>query len=236
MASDINKNIANKLIKNKKYFSVGFQWYFDRYLGFFWQKRLFSALFFLVCIAIFFLFKMNLGILIDSKIPVPVVTHINHYDEIAFIKKLKSRYTVNPNILVANYLIEKYVTIRESYSYNDLDFQKKFLFNNSTSFLYLDYEQHINVSNPTSPLLMYGKDESLITDVKSIQIIKDDSGLPTKAEVVFDLYKRSPGKNKMLIRSYNANVEFYMNDIYAIKKQNTSNFTFSVLRYSVTKK
>ena len=120
-------------------------------------------------------------------------------------------------------MIEKYITIRESYSYNDLDFQKKFLFNNSTSFLYLEYEENINVSNPTSPLLIYGKDESLVTDVKSIQIINDDSGLPTKAEVVFDVYKRSPGKNKVLLKSYNANIEFYMSDIYAIKKQNTQN-------------
>ena len=98
-----NKETVNSLMQSKKYFASGFEWYFDRYLGFFWQKRLFSFLFFVACIAIFFIFKMNLGILIDSRIPRPVITYINNYDDIAFIKKLKSSETKNPNILIANY-------------------------------------------------------------------------------------------------------------------------------------
>jgi type IV secretory pathway component VirB8 len=223
-------------MKSKRYFDAGFHWYFDRYLGFFWQKRLFSFLFFMACIAIFFIFKLNLGILVDSRIPRPVVTYINNYDDIAFIQKLKSKTTKNPNILIANYLVEKYIIIKESYDYNNLDFQKKFLFNTSTSFLFLDYENNISISNPTSPLLVYGKDEILTSEVKNLQVISDDSGLPNKAEADCDLYKKSPGGLKVLLSSYKVKMEFYMNDIYSIKKQNSSDFIFSVLRYSVIKK
>ena len=230
------RNITNELIKNKKYFSIGFQWYFDKYLGFFWQRKLFSVLFFLVCIAVFFLFRMNMGILMDSKIPAPVVTYIDNYDDIAFIKKLKLKDSTDPNLIVANYLVEKYVTIRESYNFNDLDFQRKFLLNNSTSFLYLEYEQYTDVSNPTSPLLIYGKDEILTVDIQNVKVMQDDSELPTRADVLFKVYRRAIGKNKLLLGTYNANVEFYMNDIYSIKKQENATFNFSVLRYSVIKK
>ncbi len=230
-----NKETVNSLMQSKKYFASGFEWYFDRYLGFFWQKRLFSFLFFVACIAIFFIFKMNLGILIDSRIPRPVITYINNYDDIAFIKKLKSSETKNPNILIANYLVEKYVIIKESYNYGNLDFQKKFLFNTSTSFLYLDYESSISISNPTSPLLLYGNNETLLAEIKSLSIVADESGIPNKADVVFYLYKKSPGKAQIMISSYKVKMEFYMNDILSIKKQNSSDFIFSVLRYSVIK-
>jgi type IV secretory pathway component VirB8 len=236
MNKEESKSTIKDLMKSKRYFDAGFHWYFDRYLGFFWQKRLFSFLFFMACIAIFFIFKLNLGILVDSRIPRPVVTYINNYDDIAFIQKLKSKTTKNPNILIANYLVEKYIIIKESYDYNNLDFQKKFLFNTSTSFLFLDYENNISISNPTSPLLVYGKDEILTSEVKNLQVISDDSGLPNKAEADCDLYKKSPGGLKVLLSSYKVKMEFYMNDIYSIKKQNSSDFIFSVLRYSVIKK
>ena len=231
-----SKGTVNDLMQSKKYFEAGFQWYFDRYLGFFWQKRLFSFLFFISCIAIFFIFKMNLGILVDSRIPKPVITYINNYDDIAFIQKLQSNKTKNPNILISNYLVEKYITIKESYDYNDLDFQKKFLFNASTSFLYLDYESNISIANPKSPLLLYGNNTTLIPEIKNLNIIADESGIPNKAEAIFDLYKKSPGESKIFMSSYKVKMEFYMNDIYSIKKQNSSDFVFSVLRYSIIKK
>ena len=144
--------------------------------------------------------------------------------------------TKNPNILIANYLVEKYITIKESYDYSDLDFQKKFLFNTSTSFLYLDYESNISITNPTSPLLLYGNNTTLIPEIKNLNIIADESGIPNKADAIFDLYKKSPGESKILMSSYKVKMEFYMNDIYSIKKQNSSDFVFSVLRYSVIKK
>ena len=179
---------------------------------------------------------MNIGILVDSRIPKPVITYINNYDDIAFIQKLKSNKTKNPNILIANYLVEKYITIKESYDYDDLDFQKKFLFNTSTSFLYLDYEYNISIANPLSPLLLYGKSATLSPEIKNLNIIADESGVPNKAEATFDLYKKSQGENKILISSYKVKMEFYMNDVYSIKKQNSSDFVFSVLRYSTIKK
>ena len=224
-----------KLVRSKQYFSVGFEWYFDRYLSSFWQRRIYTFLFLVVAVGIFALFKLNLDLILDPKIPVPLVTHIDNYNEIAFVKSLKSKSTVNPNILVANYLAEKYVEIRESYSYKDLENKRMFVMNNSTGFLYLEYEEGLSVSNPKSPLLMYGKNEVLITKIKKVETTNDDSGLPSRAEVKFDLYKIGANQIRVMVGSYTANLEFYMNDIYAIRKQKSSNFIFSVLRYNVMK-
>lgn len=230
-----SQETVRKLIQSKKYFSVGFDWYFDKYLGFFWQRKIFSILFLLVFIALFCLIKMNYGILIDSRIPAPIVSYTNHYNDISFARRLKYRNSKDPNTLIANYLIEKYVSIRESYRYNELDFQKVFLLNNSTSFLYLEYEKNLEILNPSSPLLLYGKNEIIIPKIKKVQIFNDDSGLPNKAEVKFELERLSQASGSKSLGSYSANLEFYMSNVYAVKKQNSDNFAFSVLRYNVIK-
>jgi type IV secretory pathway component VirB8 len=235
MVADKPRPSLEDLMKARRYFDMGYQWYFDRYLGFFWQKKLFLFLLILVGSCLFYLLSSNYETFVERKIPSRVITYINNYDEIAFIRELKSKNTENPNILVANYLVAKYIEIKESYDYSNLEFQKKFLFNNSTSFLYLDYESNISLSNPISPLLLYGKNESLIAEVDKVEIISNERMIPNKAEAIFSLYRSTNGK-KIYLDSYDVKMEFFMNDIFSIVENKSSNFTFSVLRYSSVKK
>lgn len=224
----MKKNTANDLVKQKKYFDVGFHWYFDRYLSFFWQKRLYFFLFFVALITLLTLLQKNKDILIDSTIKAPTIAYIDNYDEVAFIRKLESSVTEDPNFLIANYLVEKYVISRESYDFSGLEEQKKFIKNNSTSFLYLNFEDYLSISNIGSPLLLYGERERLNVLIKNIVLQADETGVPTKAKVVFDVYR-----GQELISTKTANIEFYLSDAVVLKKQKSSNFVFTIFRYKV---
>ena len=224
----MKKNSVHSLMREKKYFDVGFHWYFDRYLSFFWQKRLFYFLFFIAILTLGTLIEMNMGILLDSKIVYPVLTHIDNYDEVAFIKKLQSKKTDDPNVLIANYLVEKYVTIRESYNYENLNEQKLFIDKNSTSFLSLSFNNYIDISNIKSPLLLYGKKDKLNVSIKNIDLKIDDSNIPKEAIVNFDIYK-----NYDLLSTQSIEMEFYMSDALSLRKDDGGNFEFSVFKYNI---
>ena len=222
----MKKNTVHDLIKQKKYFDVGFHWYFDRYLSFFWQKRLFYFLFFITILTLSSLLYMNKKILIDPRIISPVVIYIDNYDEVAFIRKLQSNNTNDPNILIANYLVEKYAMIRESYSYENLQEQTSFIRNNSTSFLSLKFEEYMSILNIHSPLLLYGKQNKLNVVIKNIHLKMDDANSPTNAKAELSIYR-----NNDLLLEKTIEIEFYMSDTLSLEKQKSGNFKFLVFKY-----
>jgi type IV secretory pathway component VirB8 len=224
----MKKNTVHDLIRQKKYFDVGFHWYFDRYLSFFWQKRLFYFLFFITFFTFGYLFYMNKEILIDSKIISPILIYKDNYDEFGLIKKLKSPETENQNLLISKYLVEKYVSIRESYDFDNLNEQKLFIRNNSTAFLFLNFENDISISNINSPLLLYGKRDKISVLIKNVDLKIDDGNVPTKAKVEFSLYK-----NNDFLLDKKINMEFYMSDVLSVIKEDEKKFEFLVFQYNV---
>jgi type IV secretory pathway component VirB8 len=171
---------------------------------------------------------MNFGAFTNSKIYSPVLTYIDNYDEIAFIRKLELKTTNDPNLLIANYLVEKYVTIRESYKYSEIEEQKLFIENNSTSFLSLNFDNYMNISNIKSPMLLYGQKDTLNIVIRNVYLKLDDANIPTRAKIEFDVYKNSD-----FLSNRTVEMEFYMSDILSLKKDENMNFEFSVFKYNL---
>lgn len=221
------RNNVKELIKSKRYFDAGFNWYFNKYLGFFWQKRLFLYLFFIIASVGGFASYLNYATLSEKPIIAKIVANIDSSDEMSIIRSLKTKNIKDPNLLIAYYLIEKYVTIRESYSYSNLDYQKNFLFNNSTSFIYIDYKKSIDLTNSSSPIILFGTRNIINIEIDNILVKLDDNRFPNKAEVTFHLIDVA---RKKIIGYYQAELEFFMNNVYFVTPDATR-FTFTMLRY-----
>ncbi len=222
----MKKNSVNDLIAQKKYFDVGFHWYFDKYLSFFWQKRLYFYFFIVSLVTFFIIVKMNTDVLVDHRVIAPVVTYTDNYDEIAFIRKLQIAGIDDPNILVANYLIEKYIIAMESYDFKNIDEQKMFIKSNSSSFLYMNFDDYMSIDDSSSPILLYGMRDKINVAIKSIDIKSDESGVPNMANVKFATFK-----NDVLLEEKQAVIEFYIDNVFNVSKTKDAKFNFLVFKY-----
>jgi type IV secretion system protein VirB8 len=58
---------------------------------------------------------------------------------------------------IADILVKNYVTIRESYNYNDMKNQFLFIQKNSTKIIFKRFSNMMNIDNPSSPVIRYQK-------------------------------------------------------------------------------
>jgi type IV secretory pathway component VirB8 len=146
------------------------------------------------------------------------------------IKELNSSTDTNndPYKVISEYLVSKYVKIRESYSYNDLEKQLRKIKNNSTKHIYKEFYDSISLDNPNSPVLLYQRAANRIITIKSVTTSEDNSII-----VSFDAIIDNKHQDNQATTSWVANVSFSMSDINYLLQNNHNKFYFFINNYQV---
>lgn len=221
----------SNLMKNNKYFESGIYWYYDKYLGFFWEKKLFIILFVpLICIIFFGVYLNYEKFSLKPKI-VPVSLYVDIEKEELIIKKLIDKNIKNPNILVTRYLVEKYILIYESLKKEDVYENEKFILSNSSSLVYFYYKKKTEVLNEENPFLNNQKNHNIEILVTKIDLKLNQNDVPYAASA--SISKRNnnfPPSHPMHFIEYNIEMNFLMDNIFFINKD-FDKLNFLVLKY-----
>ena len=221
-----------QLVESGQYYNYGFDWYFDLCLSFFWQKKLFFLLAFILIIILGLMLLINKDQIPPKKILYPFSSYSDSATELISIKKLEMQGTKDSNILISNYLIEKYVSIRESYDYKSLDYQDSFLFNNSSSEVYFEYKKNIDSNNLDSSILKYHDNNSIEAKVTKITIKLNENYIPTQAIVNFERINIESDTSE---GQYYSIIDFLTDDISLISNASNGKINFKIIDYKVYK-
>lgn len=235
MNNSYEKNITKKLIENQKYFEFSFDWYYQKYLDFFWQKRLFFFL------SLPFLLLIIISITVNYK---KMILNTNFFTVSAYIKdsnetvkatQLSANNIKDPNLLIAKYLINRYISIRESLEKNSPEFQKKFILNNSSSLVYFNYKKEIENIGENNLFLNKKYNDKIYGQINNIQFLINKNKIPYKAIAQYTLTNPNyPNESSLYNSIYKVEIDFVMDNIFFINKE--SNYlNFIVLNYKTYK-
>jgi type IV secretory pathway component VirB8 len=101
-----------------------------------------------------------------------------YYPSIKNLRKPYDTEVISINEMVSRYLIENYVSERESYDFrsgdiSDINNKLEFIRNNSSSKEYRNFKKYFDRSNPKSPLKFFGKDSYSQVDIISVAFLKE---------------------------------------------------------------
>lgn len=216
---------VQEYIKSGEYFSDARKWYSSKYV----VPLSSRSLLLLACI----MFATLLTIIcINIDILLPVNEKINYLiksgaEKQATITNTKQSALRDPYSSVANIMLENYVKQREEYNYDLLKQQFVFIKNSSTSIIYMQFANFMNIDNPLSPVIRYQKLFRRSINITSIQNINNN-----EVVVIFEsLAKNSAGEvlENML---WEARIGYIMDSIAANLPPNAP-FNFTVTSYKL---
>ncbi|WP_347938607.1 VirB8/TrbF family protein [Rickettsia oklahomensis] len=218
-------NAIQEYIKSGKYFIDARQWYNFKYILPLSHRSLllltcttFTLLLTLICI------NINILLPINKKVSYLIK---NDAEQQAIITNTQHSSLANPYISIANILLQNYVKQREEYNYDLLKEQFIFIKNTSTSIVYMQFANFMNIDNPLSPVIRYQKLYKRSINILSINNINDN-----EAVVMFEsLAKNSTGEilEKMI---WESRIGFIMDSIGINISPNTA-FNFTVTNYKL---
>lgn len=205
---EVSKSIA-KNVRSGRYFADAREWYAVRYLTPVAERTG------LILIAIFAMVAGSVAVLASYHM-FPIVNPyelvlktddtIDHYTS---IEKL-TRKGVSTRQVVAQYLIENYVTVRESYNYKEFEPQFKRMQHASSKKVFREFQHEMDLKNPLSRPVIYGKD--ITRDVKVLSFAFDKVGRHTEAAAVVYETIVDSGVQKNVER-WGAYIEYTLSDI-----------------------
>ncbi|KJW05501.1 virB8 family protein [Rickettsia argasii] len=218
-------NAIQEYIKSGEYFIDARKWYNFKYILPLSHRSLlllictiFTLLLTLVCININILLPINKKVsylIKDDAAKQATVTNTKH-----------STLT-NPYISIANIMLQNYVKQREEYNYNILKEQFTFIKNASTSIVYMQFANFMNIDNPLSPVIRYQK-----LYRRSINILSINNINYNEAVVTFESLAKNSTDAILENMVWEARIGFIMDSI----STNTSPdmpFNFTVTSYKL---
>lgn len=216
---------VQEYIKSGKYFIDARKWYSFKYV----LPLNNRSLVFLACLT----FAMLLTITcISINMLLPVNERISYLikssaEKQATINNTKQSALRDPYNSVANIMLKNYVKQREEYNYDLLKQQFSFIKNSSTSIIYMQFANFMNIDNPLSPVMRYQKSFRRSINIISIENINNN-----EATINFEsLAKNSAGEilENML---WEAKIGYIMDSI-GINLPPDSPFNFTVTSYKL---
>ena len=207
-------------IKDGTYYQDGRDWYSMVYTS------LMSERFFFIVLSTLALITLLLAVLSFSAIlplkPIETFLYENargatHF---AHLRPLRNDSDEDVNQAVRKHLSEQYVIHRESYERSKYGFNVKVVQQNSDDVAFRAYRNHIDRSNPKSPITLYGAASIRSVEVKSVEVIEDensDNGFIARVNYVA-LVRSPKGGN---VSNWTAEVKFYYKDVAVVDADNS---------------
>lgn len=228
---EVSRSIA-KNIRNGRYFADARDWYARRYLVPISERSL------LILLTIIAVIAGSVAAISSYQMfpvvsPYELVTHVNDsLEHFSTIKRLEKKGLTTRQV-VAQYLLENYVVTRESYNYKAFEPQFKRMRAASSKKVFREFKQEMDLKNPLSRPLIYGKD--VTRGVKVLSFAFDKVGRHTEAAaVVFEtIVKSDMPKGEESVERWGAHIEYTLSDIDEAMK--TKKIEFIVTNYKVKK-
>ena len=177
---EVSKSIA-KNVRSGRYFSDAREWYAIRYLTPITERTV------LILVTMFALFAGCVALLASYHMfplikPYEVVLNVNDtMDHYTSIKRL-GKQGVTTRQVVAQYLLENYVMVRESYDYKEFEPQFKRMQEASSKKVSREFQHEMDLKNPLSRPVVYGKE--ITRNAKVLSFAFDKVGRHTEAAAV----------------------------------------------------
>ncbi|AXU06338.1 VirB8 family type IV secretion system protein [Rickettsia japonica] len=218
-------NAIQEYIKSGEYFIDARKWYNFKYI----LPLSHRSLLLLIC-TIFTLLLTLICININILLPInKKVSYLIKDDAAkqAAVTNTKHSTLTNPYISIANIMLQNYVKQREEYNYDILKEQFTFIKNASTSIVYMQFANFMNIDNPLSPVIRYQKLYRRSINILSINNINDN-----EAVVTFESLAKNSTDAILENMVWEARIGFIMDSI----STNTSPdmpFNFTVTSYKL---
>jgi type IV secretory pathway component VirB8 len=223
---DNNKKII-QLIRNKQYFESGIKWYYDKYLGFFWEKKLFAIMSIPLIIVLVVTLVLNYDQFSLEPEPFRVSSYLDTSSETMNIKKLKDKKEKNTNILIARYILSKYVLAYESLKKEEIEANERFILENSSNLIYFSYKKRNETLDENNPFINSARNQNIFFEIEDIKFFLNDENLPFKG-IVSVVQKNL--KNELEQKRFKIEIDFLMDNILFINKD-FDRLNFLVLKY-----
>ncbi|AFC74583.1 virB8 family protein [Rickettsia parkeri str. Tate's Hell] len=218
-------NAIQEYIKSGEYFIDARKWYNFKYI----LPLSHRSLLLLIC-TIFTLLLTLICISINILLPInKKVTYLikDDAEKQATVTNTKHSTLVKPYISIANIMIQHYVNQREEYNYDILKEQFTFIKNASTSIVYMQFANFMNIDNPLSPVIRYQKLYRRSINILSINNINDN-----EAVVTFESLAKNSTDAILENMVWEARIGFIMDSISTNTSPNMP-FNFTVTSYKL---
>ena len=221
-----------KSVESGEYFKQAMSWYESQYLSYVAQRSIFIAVSVIILVNLAIV-NMKILSLPSTSHRVPFIKYVeNSADEITRIKHLKSKKQESPQISVAKYLISKYIENYQSFNIKNVEEMAKYVQNQSSRKVYKQFQSHLSISNPESPVLKYQMHTRRLIDIQSISIYNNKQLIPEEAKVIFKATHYRNGR-KISIDSWEANLIFTLSDVNLVARKFTPlNFLITSIEFS----
>jgi type IV secretion system protein VirB8 len=228
---EISKSIA-ATIRSKEYFKDAMRWYEYKYIYPITQRSLLLILAGITSFGLIIILYNIISLLpVKRELPFPIMTE-NTIDYYSRIKKLSKSHITSQTDL-ANYLLTKYVNEREAYSYKSISKQMKFIKHNSSKQVYRKFYNSLNITNPSSPVLLFQNRINREIKILSISYVESELDEGISNAIIKFKGKLSTTYNSDSQESiWLAKITFELSDIEKVVKENNS-FYFVVTDYDV---
>ncbi|WP_064428999.1 virB8 family protein [Rickettsia sp. Tenjiku01] len=218
-------NAIQEYIKSGEYFIDARKWYNFKYI----LPLSHRSLLLLICTIFTLLLTL---ICININILLPINKKVNYLikddaEQQAAVTNTKHSTLANPYISIANIMLQNYVKQREEYNYDILKEQFTFIKNASTSIVYMQFANFMNIDNPLSPVIRYQKLYRRSINILSINNINNN-----EAVVTFESLAKNSTDAILENMVWEAKIGFIMDSI----STNTSPdmpFNFTVTSYKL---
>ncbi len=229
---EITRSIA-KNIQNGQYYKDAREWYSFRYLAPVTER---SLLFVITLVAILsgIIAVVTSKSMFPTMTEVPVVVKVDDaIDHYTAIHRLSDRDAtgVIPYNAVAQYLVEHYVRIRESYDYTQFEPQYLRMRGASSKKVFREFQQEMSLENPNSRTVRLGRHSTRTVLVTKFQFAEDND-LMHKAWVTFETETMGGGQDAIK-EMWAAEISFTMTDVDTAR--DTKKMEFRVTNYKVKK-
>jgi len=207
-------------IKDGSYYEDGRDWYSMVYMSLMSERFFFIMLSSLALTALFLAVVSFFSILPLKPIETFLYENPKGATHFAHLRQLRESKDQSVNAAVRQFMLEHYVTHRESYERAKYGFFVKVVQQNSDDNTFKSYRRTIDRSNPNSPITLYGAASVRTVTIESLRIkpVKDEENRYT-ASVNYAALVRSPKGNN--VSDWTAEVEFYYKDVSVVDADNT---------------
>ncbi|WP_016770015.1 VirB8 family type IV secretion system protein [Rickettsia sibirica] len=218
-------NAIQEYIKSGEYFIDARKWYNFKYI----LPLSHRSLLLLICTIFTLLLTL---ICININILLPINKKVNYLikddaEKQAAITNTKHSTLVKPYISIANIMLQNYVNQREEYNYDILKEQFTFIKNASTSIVYMQFANFMNIDNPLSPVIRYQKLYRRSINILSIKNINDNEAI-----VTFESLAKNSTDAILENMVWEARIGFIMDSISTNTSPNMP-FNFTVTSYKL---
>lgn len=226
-------------IRTGEYFNEARKWYFVLF-----SNPIAERSFYLITVAIAAVTLIISAMAVMNILPVSSIFpfYVRNNDtmhKLPRITKLRKDHTESQDFALMRFFVSQYVVYRERYSQDQFEGSSKFVANYSNQQVLDEYNRMMDVSNPSSPRLLFGDPwmRRVIT-VTSVKINEKVS--PNQALVYFTAAVR--GTNSLEAVQYVADLQFIYTPLQAqveldsVTGENVTRFKnpeFQVVKYNV---